>query len=86
VITTLRSLEGRRTMLVNRSVMQRETIVAQVAHASRGLALVDRVLAASRAHPAIAGIAVGGLVLLGPRVLPGWVSRIATIYFLLRRL
>lgn len=86
MMSMVRRLEARRHALVMRSTVQRDRIAAQLQPAARRLAAGDRVVAALRAHPVIAGVAATGLALAGPRTLLRWVVRLAPIYSLLRHI
>lgn len=86
MIFMIRALEIRRRALVVRSAIQRGRLSAQLVPAARRLAAADRVVAALRAHPVMAGIAVTGLALIGVRPLLRWAVRIAPLYALLGRL
>jgi hypothetical protein len=85
MIGRLRELELRRSLLVARSDAQRAALAVAVIPLARPLVAFDRVVAAVRSHPVLAGLAVGGLALLGRNRLLAWAARAALALSVLRR-
>jgi hypothetical protein len=86
LIARLRDVGQRRRLLVVRSNAQREALAEAAAPVVRRLRAVDRALSALRAHPLLAGSALGALTFAGRRRLVGWAARAAAAYALLRRI
>lgn len=82
----LARLRLRRERLVAESARQRAELAGRLAPLTRRLGAADRAVGALRAHPVVAGLAVGAVALLGPRALLGWAARLLPVYTLLRRL
>jgi hypothetical protein len=78
-------LAERRKELVARSAAQRAALTASAEPLVRKAASLDRVVGYVRRNPIIAGLAVGGVALLGPRRLWELGARAVTLYTLLRR-
>ena len=78
-------LAERREELVARSSAQRAALAVSAEPLVRKAANVDRVVGFVRNNPIIAGLAVGGVALLGPRRLWELGARAVTLYTLLRR-
>ena len=84
MIPYLRELERRRLALVQRSAHERAALAAAASPLARKLTAVDRVVGAVRAHPVLAGAAVGAVAFLGPSRLLAWIARAAAVYSVLR--
>jgi hypothetical protein len=79
------SLAARRRALVERSAAQRAALAVYAEPLLRKTAALDRVVDYVRRHPVLSSVAVGAVVLLGPRRLWDMATRAITMYMLLRK-
>ena len=79
------SLAARRRALVERSAAQRAALGIYAEPLVRKTAALDRVVDYVRNNPVLSSVAVGAVVLLGPRRLWEMATRAVTIYTLLRK-
>jgi hypothetical protein len=78
-------LAERRHELIARSAAQRAALAVSAEPLVRRTASLDRMIGYVRRNPIIAGLAVGGVALLGPRRLWELGARAVTLSTLLRR-
>ena len=78
-------LAARRHELVERSTAQRAALLATIDPLARKAMTVDRVSAYVRRNPALLGLAIGAVALVGPQKIFDLGTRAITLYLLARR-
>ena len=79
------ALARRREELVMRSAAHRAVVVSEGAALVRKGAALDRIVSTVRRNPVVTGIALGAVLLAGPRKLFDLGERLLTLYLLLRQ-
>ena len=80
-----RGLAARRRELVERSSAQRAALLSAVDPLAQKAMTVDRVSVYVRRNPALLGLAIGAVALVGPRKIFDLGTRAITLYLLMRR-
>lgn len=79
------TLAARRLELLERSGVQRASVLGAAGPLLRQAATLDRMVGHVRRHPVAAVLAVAAVALFGPRRLFDWGTRALTLYMLFRR-
>ena len=85
MIGDLRELQRRRAELVERSTALRAALLLAASPIVQKAATADRIVAALRKHPLFTAVAVGAVAVVGTRSLAPWLTRVLTLYTLLKR-
>jgi hypothetical protein len=79
------SLVARRRELVERSSLQRSALALSAEPLVRKTAAFDRLVSSLRRYPLVAAVAVGAVVIVGPRKLFDLGERALALYMLLKK-